>query len=139
MQREIKFRAWDKENKEMLYIFSINGFGGFSGMNNKEEKITNKDVEIMQYTGLKDKNGVEIYEGDIIEEDFGETEKLMVGRDGFEIVFSGGAFKAMHMKSMFDNPQDFYLHQECLVVQQLKGYKVIGNIYQNKELLIKRR
>jgi len=52
MEREIKFRAWDKKSKIMKYDINI---------------ISNSFGELLQFTGLKDKNGKEIYEGDIIE------------------------------------------------------------------------
>ena len=69
--REIKFRAWSNEYKSIYQNFAINALGTKIASNDDWGarscdwcKITDNDV-LMQYTGLKDKNGKEIYEGDI--------------------------------------------------------------------------
>jgi len=129
--REIKFRAWDKVIGKMNMVTGLS----FSPRNDFELKRLDcalyKDIttwldrdqyELMQYTGFKDKNGKEIYEGDILE--YPETScPLIIKWDDLtssyylEEIESCGAEPMPYMDSM----EQYGL--------------VIGNIYENKELL----
>ena len=115
--REIKFRAWDKETKSMIY--NPLGF--------PELYPTN---ELMQYTGLKDKNGQEIYEGDILN-------SKNNGSDGCD-VWDYQDF--VNLIVMWDNKiccftglPDTYNGNKS--VHNIKRIEIIGNIHENHELL----
>ena len=125
MNREIKFRAWDSKYECMDYNFFISNLGGAFGEPEKYYDTPNieideaPDLAVMQYTGLKDKNGVEIYEGDIVNF-FCDSESL-----NFVVSMIKGACFAAHRKS---NDSDFYFLDDF-------EYLVIGNIYESPELL----
>ncbi len=118
--REIKFRAWDKE-KQCMIIGHWSWYLSFDGRiwksNVSEEE---KGYILMQFTGLKDKNGKEIYENDIVKEI-----NISDGKHIREIVFEQGCF--------WTKGQDKRV-SEAFVPLSLE---VIGNVYENPELLKK--
>ena len=110
--REIKFRAWDKENKEMVEV-ELLGKRVLLVKDGEWENIEN--FEVMQYTGLKDKNGKEIYEGDIVN---------CFRHEGFEFVTTRLGSHGIETQLGFYPFIEVYGYAE-----------VIGNIYENPELL----
>lgn len=138
MNREIKFRAWIKPNEwvegEMIsqdnpsdFTMISNG-DGFGIVYDHEEWLNKDAFIIMQYTGLKDKNGVEIYEGDIVQDQhYMKSSNPIVIHSGRAIIkYYGGGFIC------------HYCGMEIFNVERLEGDDgliVIGNIYENPELL----
>ena len=112
--RELKFRAWD--HIEM----NVPSLGEFNDMNDEIDNLIFDGVLLMQYTGLKDKNGVEIYEGDI----------ASVFGSPFEIVFYEGCFGYW----IWEN--EAYRNFITSAISNNKDdVEVIGNIYENKDLV----
>lgn len=121
--RELKVRAWYKPYKQMCQVESLrfDGNGVYTAVLIEESFYDRRLVEadeivIEQFTGLKDKNGVNIYEGDILIDDTGEPVEYWVVR------FSDGGFVG-----------------ECAGVAEalfeLTNLEVIGNIHKDPELL----
>lgn len=129
--REIKFRAWDKQNKKMLSsseflhkdLYLTLG-GGIMCVNpvGNQYAIAEECYPIMQYTGLKDKNGKEIYEGDIMQNE--QMQKTVIIWSNDELGFM--------MVDIEEYPKEepTYMTNDIWVTKE-----IIGNIYENPELL----
>ena len=127
--KEIKFRAWDNHSEKMLEIIQINfrdNYLDYSGINseNGKRRLLLKEVELMQFTGLQDKNGVDIYEGDILIYQHMFVDKKSVSEVIWNEKYSGFA-------SYVEDDERRYILEKELKNQ----FEVIGNIYENPELL----
>lgn len=125
--REIKFRAWDKNTSRMYqvnHIENLNNSNEICCWTNEIEggyHFNTSDLE--QFTGLYDKNGKEIYEGDIV-----EFKKLMRSKNfGFEN-------KSVHGVVNYSDYSE-WLVGNSMLSRIFDDSKVIGNIHENKELL----
>ncbi len=123
-----RFRAWDKENKKMIDVDILNWNNGevdFIG-----DGITfilkANDIVLMQSTGLTDKNGKEIFEGDIVKVTDGDE------RTNFP---DGGIGTICGLDEIFMWYIDGQVHNGLFDISQEYYIEVIGNIYENPELL----
>jgi len=146
--REIKFRAWDEIEKKMFEPSSISWKDGYlwvcdsHGQNKLEYEMINPNAKLMQYTGLKDKQKKEIYEGDIVRilytdwpsqsssdpRPFDEYLKSLsytgfveYGKCEFSLNFPGALGKRSAYGDLIPGAHGFM--------------EVVGNIYENPELL----
>jgi uncharacterized phage protein (TIGR01671 family) len=107
--REIKFRVWeDYRLKEIDFYW-------FEGRGYREMEDVPRDCILMQYTGLKDKNGKEIYEGDIYVEFFGKN--------------------ASRPCVVCEISVSSWILEENKCNSPMSSVEVIGNIYENPELI----
>lgn len=119
--RPIKFRAWDKKLKkwrgEELFAFML-----FTGqLSGPRDGTDLADIEVVQFTGLKDRNGKEIFEGDIIKNSGGQ--KAFVS---FEECNNGGFGWCATFEGKHSHP---------FLIEYPKNCDVIGNIHENGDLL----
>jgi uncharacterized phage protein (TIGR01671 family) len=140
MNREIKFRVWDKRKNEFV-------------VNYEEEPISSKyrskcfdlwewaaqmgtcltypidDYVFQQFTGMKDKMGHEVYEGDIVCENMTEETAVLGGESLLgEVYFAAGTF-------MIDGDGPLFDHTFSTSPDILEDFTVVGNVFENPELL----
>ena len=122
--RTIKFRAWDKKEKKMVPVEVLVVDIVSDTLRTVDNQGQFTDTEILQCTNLKDKNGKEIYEGDIVTTNL-KPALLILAQFKGEVRLKYGCF---------------CLYQESELYEPLfeildKNLEIIGNIYENKELL----
>ena len=124
IMREFKFRAYHKEAKEMLYDEPHYVF---------DWEHEGQPIEIMQYTGLKDKNGKEIYEGDVVKVDYplyiDDRDKI------YEICWDNISYTMRRKKkdgNDWPERSDGMIYTTWRFTEEVE---VIGNIHSNPELI----
>lgn len=125
--REIKFRAWDKTTKTMLHDVSTGTIQIFDASNS----AYSENCDLMQFTGLKDRNGTEIYEGDVV--------LLQEWRGDY---LPTEPFDYAKAKVIWDDESAAFFYEKFtepgtpwMMNSSIESVETIGNIYENPELL----
>ncbi|MCK4819777.1 hypothetical protein KA005_28680 [bacterium] len=135
--REIKFRAWDKKNKRMFTGDELNAIY-YTGIivivaDNNDWMIGKEDYVLMQYTGLTDANGKDVYEGDIVT-DIEFTGEVLFHDRWYEV----GMHAGLLAWCIFDKKSGKYIRLggrsggDCV---NEYTWEIKGNIHENPELL----
>ncbi len=132
--RELKFRCWNGETMISPDYIDRKGMAHW-----KENSIPTCSVKIMQFTEVKDKNGTDIYDGDILE--FSDKWEWYKGSYGIKMHFAEGENLARLKKQYEEEPMERRVielpaNYEFLLSDEIQKYwEVVGNINQNPELL----
>ncbi len=118
--REIKFRVYVKHLAQQMHI--IDPWDSAATF----REYVREGAPVMQFTGLKDKNAKEIYEGDVVRTPDDWELYGMAGGTIYQVRFSGGGFRAS------TDPR----RGQGYWMEDGKDFEVIGNIYENPELLV---
>lgn len=146
-----KFRAWDKETQTMLDVslidFKKRVLVGEHWEFGETNFINFDDIHLMQSTGLLDKNGKEIFEGDILKfndewEDYCQEGYVDGFSEGINYVLIGSkmTYFIFEKTKYPDSSLFYYVNEEYLTFQEVMEddeleFEVVGNIYENPELL----
>lgn len=137
--RKIAFRAWDKDQKLMLKYephgqqIYIKFNGETVDIDRDGDEMEIKGLELMQFTGLKDRNGVEIYEGDFVSN----------GKNTWQVEFMGGSFWLSKKHDILGS-ESTPMYRALLPSKfmnldypdgEIGTVEVVGNIYENPELI----
>lgn len=131
LHRELKFRAWDNQNKQMGSVNWLcprdnEVFKCRCWFGDGDVELIGIQFKIMQYTGLKDKNGKDIYERDIVRRcssDIQRDENSII----YKVEWTHGGFYFQDIKNEMNRISCFDFNSE--------DFEVIGNIYENSDLI----
>ena len=148
--RQTKFRIWDKQTQKMIYaedgnIFWIGLDGGVRAIGDSGDKLNGVSVELLEWTGLMDKNEKEIYFDDIVRfsfHDIHNIDELLINYEGTALITETMSFGVgiMHDKEEGGGDKVIAVKEGGLIEEiwddkSLWTFEIIGNRYENPELL----
>lgn len=146
--RELKFRAWANGYEEWCHSIEYMGDGLWLGyVDDGIGELSTTDIIVEQYTGLKDKNGKEIYEGDILEfdKDFDDSAQRYVPY--FDEKLAAFGFRIYGYQYYISESGSEEFESEMSLISEMENYEReeiifyteyisrVGNIHENPELL----